>query len=259
MTAETNRVTAQLTPFLANSANASAYPALTIASAKLYPECLSQLLVHIGAPPTIHSITDFKCLTPVFQDRLRDLFLHYGSDKSSVHNYHILYAYVVEQLGVNSELSLLEIGLGTNNPKLVSSMGARGKPGASVRAFRDMLPNSHIIGADIDRDILFTEDRIETVYVDQLTRSSFADLEKIHYDVIIDDGLHSIGANLNTLLFALPRLKMNGWVIIEDIGKTNKHVDNWFVVDHILKGDSRYETFIVEAAAAYMFVVHRVK
>ena len=47
-----------------------------------------------------------------------------------------------------------------------------GKPGASLRVFRDYFLNAKIYGADIDKNILFTSDRIFTYYVDQLDEIS---------------------------------------------------------------------------------------
>ena len=55
----------------------------------------------------------------------------------------------------NTTFNLLEIGLGTNNPKIVSSMGLKGKPGASIRAFKEIYINASIYGADVDENILF--------------------------------------------------------------------------------------------------------
>ena len=46
-------------------------------------------------------------------------------------------------------------------------MGKYGKPGASVKAFRDFFSNANIYGADIDKEILFKEHKISTFYVDQ--------------------------------------------------------------------------------------------
>ena len=134
---------------------------------------------------------------------LAALFNHYGSDKSSVHNYHLLYAPLLGPRR-NDSLHLLEIGLGTNYPDLVSTMGASGKPGASMRAFRDFCPNAQVFGADIDRRVLFEEDRIRTYYVDQTRVSSFnelsANLPDGLFDLVIDDGLHSPNANIATML-----------------------------------------------------------
>jgi hypothetical protein len=87
-------------------------------------------------------------------------------------------------------------------------MGAEGKPGASLRAFRDFLPNAVIYGADVDRRILFEEDRIHCHFLDQTNFSSFEKIDNIiqeKLDLIVDDGLHSPNANINTLIFALKK------------------------------------------------------
>ena len=101
--------------------------------------------------------------------------------------------------------NILGIGLGTNNTNLVSTMGTEGKPGASLRAFRDFCMNAEVIGADVDESILFKEDRIKTFYVDQTSNNSLNNLKDKFtnkFDLIIDDGLHSPDANINTLRIA---------------------------------------------------------
>jgi hypothetical protein len=122
---------------------------------------------------------------------LKQYFDEYGSDKSRTHNYHLIYGALMRQPAQIQ--SLLEIGLGTNNDDVVSTMGEAGKPGASLRAFRKYLPNATIFGADVDRRVLFEEERIQTYFVDQTKLSTFDDLGKIikaPLDFIIDDGLH---------------------------------------------------------------------
>ena len=201
---------------------------------------------------SILDINDFN--TGNFE--LNVLFNIYGSDKSNIHNYDIFYSYIIKQLGRDSNLNVLEIGLGTNNPTLVSSMGYYGKPGASLFAFRAYLHNSNIYGADIDKNILFESERIKTAYVDQLEYRTFEELNvtfgNIKYDIIIDDGLHSIGANLNTLLFALSTLKPKGWLIIEDI-----HIlDNWKSIDCILRGNPKYKTYVISAKNGSLYAIN---
>jgi hypothetical protein len=87
-------------------------------------------------------------------------------------------------------------GMGTNNSDLVSTMGRRGIPGASLRAFRDYLPTSSIFGADIDSDIMFSEERIRTTFVDGYNLTSYDDLYESFgsqpFDLIIDGELISI-------------------------------------------------------------------
>ena len=73
----------------------------------------------------------------------------------------------------NNIRNIFEIGLGTNYKNIVSNMGINGKPGASLRAFRDYCPNASVFGADIDKRILFEEERIKTFYVDQTDPVTF--------------------------------------------------------------------------------------
>ena len=61
---------------------------------------------------------------------------------------------------------VFECGIGTNNQDLESNMTENGIPGASLRVFRDYFKKAQIYGADIDKDILFKENRIKTFYVD---------------------------------------------------------------------------------------------
>lgn len=186
--------------------------------------------------------------------QLAELFLKHGSDKSSSHDYHLLYGPLLDGRS-DQALDLLEIGLGTNNTNIMANMGANGRPGASLRAFRDFLPKSRIFGADIDREILFREDRIETFPVDQLDPESFDELarnlEHRKFDLIIDDGLHASNANLQTLLFGLKHLKEGGCMVVEDI--SNQSMPIWKIASVILS--ERYQSHIVRARGGNMFVV----
>ncbi|MBV8135012.1 MAG: hypothetical protein JO121_05110 [Deltaproteobacteria bacterium] len=153
-----------------------------------------------------------------YAEELKMLFDKYGSDKANSHNYHMLYGPLLKDR--DQIASLLEIGVGTNNVDVLSNMGTGGKPGASLRAFRDFLTNAEIYGADIDERILFEEERIKTYYLDQTDSRSFDHLGKripSELDLIIDDGLHSPNANINTVLFGLQRIRIGGWLVVEDI------------------------------------------
>jgi hypothetical protein len=186
--------------------------------------------------------------------RLKDLFDYYGSDKAMTHNYHLLYGPILAQQDAVS--AVLEIGIGTNNPDVVSNMGVNGKPGASLRAFREFLPDAQIYGADIDRRILFSEERISTFFVDQTDLGSFdaiADDLGDSLDLIIDDGLHSPNANLATLLFGLERLKIGGWLVIEDIAPSA--LPMWNVISALIP--SQYDCRVVAADKALLFSVRR--
>jgi hypothetical protein len=194
--------------------------------------------------------TDIKVL-----DDLKDKFNKHGSDKATIHNYYLVYGCVLND--TNSISSLMEIGLGTNNTDVASSMGTQGKPGASLRAFRDCLPNATIYGADVDKRILFEEERIKTFFVDQTQPETFEQLNSHipnEFDLIIDDGLHSPNANIATLTYALSKLKDGGWCIVEDI--IEDAIDIWHVVSAILPADT-YESYIIKTKSAHMFVCQK--
>ena len=55
-------------------------------------------------------------------------------------------------------------------------MTSDGKPGASLRVWKDYFINSRVYGADIDKSILFEEDRIKKFYVNQLDSSSIKEM-----------------------------------------------------------------------------------
>ena len=118
----------------------------------------------------------------------------FGSDKGKrLHNYSVVYDWLLSRFR-REKLQIFELGLGTNKVGAPSSMGPNGKPGASLRAWREYLPQAQIYGADIDRDILFAEDRIRTFWTDQrdpkAIRALWHQLDGVSFDVMIDDGLH---------------------------------------------------------------------
>jgi hypothetical protein len=146
-----------------------------------------------------------------------------GSDKGfGWHNYTEYYHEIFKSLK-DKELNIFELGLGTNNPNLPSSMGVDGKPGASLRGWKEYFPNSEVYGADIDKDILFQEDRIKTFYCDQTNKEiihgmwNLPELNAIQFDIIIDDGLHECNANIMFLENSIHKLKNDGIYIVEDI------------------------------------------
>jgi hypothetical protein len=128
-------------------------------------------------------------------------------------------------------LRVFELGLGTNNPDAPSNMGVFGAPGASLRGWRDLFPKAVVFGADVDRRILFQEDRIKTFYCDQLDRSSVRELWshpelQDGVDIIIEDGLHTFEANVSFLEGSLDYLRPGGIYITEDIMWSD--VDKWY-------------------------------
>lgn len=149
----------------------------------------------------------------------------HGSDKSpgshyDKHNYSVIYHQLLEPVRTKP-LRFFEVGLGTNNMDVASSMGPGGTPGASLRAWKDYLPHAEVHGADIDQRILFTEDRITTHHLDQTDPASIArmwsNIGGAPFDVIMDDGLHEFAANRTMLMNSFHKLAADGIYVVEDI------------------------------------------
>jgi hypothetical protein len=202
---------------------------------------------------------DFEgLLLPKDEDKdtkdLGDLFRYHGSDKSTHHDYQLIYGQILSSKR-NQPINILEIGLGTNNVDIPSNMGLWGKPGASLRAFRDWAPNAQVFGADVDKRILFHEERISTSWVDQTDTDALAQLAALmgqrRFDLIIDDGLHLPHANFNTLRALLPLLSYDGVFVVEDIEP--RHLDYWRLARLVIA--PRYDSTILAAKGGFLFIV----
>jgi hypothetical protein len=160
---------------------------------------------------------------------LCDIMGYFGSDKGhreilrSRHNYTTLYHHLFNRMR-DQPVRLFELGLGTNNVKIPSNMGPEGKPGASLFGWREYFPKGQIYGADIDKEILFTSERINTFYCDQTSPESIAGLWKQvpeGFDIIIEDGLHTFSANVCFFKNSIHKLNAGGYYIVEDISKAD--------------------------------------
>lgn len=163
------------------------------------------------------------------ENELTKLSEKYGSDKGgdyfkdkilgSNHTYTDFYYDLFKDLRFKI-LNVFECGIGSNNLNIESNMGIHGKPGASLRMWKDFFPQANIYGGDIDKEILFKDERIETFYVDQRNSEQIKSMwSKINkkFDIIIDDGLHFFDVNINFFENSFDNLKNGGIYIIEDI------------------------------------------
>ena len=162
---------------------------------------------------------------------LCEIMSKHGSDKGAGwHNYTKLYHYLLNKKRWHVQ-NVFEVGLGTNFSDVKSSMGELGKPGASLRGWRDYFPSAFIRGADIDRRVLFEDERIRTYYCDQTNPKDIATLwEKlsdIQYELMIDDGLHDFSANKMFLENALHRMVSAGLYVVEDVLVNDKNLTDW--------------------------------
>jgi hypothetical protein len=231
---------------------------LTIQSINQTFPLIDSLLSSLSINIPIISVDEFSKRSNNHQPSmdLKVLFDQYGSDKASLHDYHLIYGTVLsEKISIEN---ILEVGMGTNNLGVASNMGKLGKPGASLRAFRDFCVNAEIYGADIDKQILFSEERITTFYVDQTDSKTFQQLKNSlpkSFDLVIDDGLHSPNANIATLDFGLQIIKKSGWVIVEDINVESLSI--WKVIYYLIS--ENFEPFIIQSKSAFVFAAKRKK
>ncbi len=146
-----------------------------------------------------------------------------GSDKGvGWHNYTTLYSKLFDDWKLES-LNIFELGIGSINPNIPSNMGIYGTPGASLIGWSEYFSKSKIYGADIDKDILFTTDRIKTFFCDQCDSITINQmflsppLCDVEFDLIIDDGYHDFFANKIFLENSIKKLKKGGVYIVEDL------------------------------------------
>ena len=155
----------------------------------------------------------------------------YGSDKGSqagnlaypwpAHTYSDFYSTIFSNFRLSVK-KVYENGIGTNNTNLTSNMSSTGVPGASLRVWRDYFPNSIVIGTDIDRDILFEEEKIKTFFIDQtnelVIQRFWDECGEDNFDLMVDDGLHTASAGKTLFVNSIKHLSNSGLYIIEDVG-----------------------------------------
>jgi hypothetical protein len=151
--------------------------------------------------------------------KLCDLARHYGSDKCKFYTplYDRLFSAKRE-----SVRRVLEIGIG--HPDLmqgyVDELGLTYETGASLKMWRDYFPNAHIYGLDVNPDSFVNEGRIHSMFVDQRDADSLYLVSAYlggNFNLIVEDGLHVVDAQLRTAREFIPLLAQDGIYIIEDI------------------------------------------
>ena len=147
--------------------------------------------------------------------------------KVAWHNYTQVYTHLFKNI---KPKRIFELGIGTNNINISSNMGVNGRPGASLYGWNEYFPDAKIYGADIDYECLFSTEKIKTFYCDQTNVSSIEKLWKQYellepFDIIIDDGAHTIESTMIFFENSIHKLQKGGYYIIEDV--RNDYMDFW--------------------------------
>jgi hypothetical protein len=198
-----------------------------------------------GEPsPLLDRLREINVFAPTVMCRV---MARYGSDKGSGwHNYTGVYSNLFESL-FNSEIRIFELGICRID-------AGDGRPGASLRAWREMFPRALVFGADIERDVLFTEDRIETFYCDQLDPGAIHDLWaqpalQDGMDILVEDGLHTYAASISFLESSLQRIRPGGYYVVEDITHSDLQLWRKQMPDYV-KRFPNYDFVIAELPSA---------
>jgi hypothetical protein len=149
--------------------------------------------------------------------RVKEIFNKWGSDKSSKHNYEIIYAEFKKTMNTTSRI--LEIGCGSNDPEIRHAMYPDYIPLSSLQALKEIYQTENIEGADIDAKLVIN-DNFNVHYLDQFKREILEEASKsfkLGFDLIIDDGVHDISANYLTLIYFYKILNPQGKYVIEDV------------------------------------------
>ena len=157
--------------------------------------------------------------------RVKEIFNKWGSDKSSKHNYEIIYAEIKKSM--HTPPRILEIGCGSNDPEIRHAMSPNYIPLSSLHALKEIFETENIEGADIDVK-LEVNNNFKVHYLDQFKRETLEEASKgfkLGFDLIIDDGVHDISANYLTLVYFYKKLNPKGKYVIEDVSPSL--IESW--------------------------------
>ena len=143
--------------------------------------------------------------------KLFEIFQKHNCDKGPKHGYQKVYEQFFEPLK-DEKINILEVGV---------------HQGASFDAWHEYFPNADLYGID-----LFVREKMRAVPAFKKDRVHFMkgdstnpiigpmvleNFGKIKFDIIIDDGMHTPKANMQTYNNLLPFLKEGGQYFIEDV------------------------------------------
>lgn len=157
------------------------------------------------------------------QDSLTSIIEKHGSDKT-LSGYSHIYDPIFSAFRQNN-INFLEIGLGTLDPSIPSTFVGNPshypdyKPAAILKAWKEYFPNATINGIDVAEDCMINEERINT-FLGSSTDQKFisSNFQDVTFDVILDDGLHTADAQIQTFRNFFNKVNDGGIYIIEDIG-----------------------------------------
>ena len=74
-------------------------------------------------------------------------------------------------------------------------------------------------------------------------------------DLVIDDGLHTPCSNINTLIFGIDKIKVGGWLVIEDISIQSQHIR--MIISNLMSNN--YSTYLIQCERSLIYAIERLK
>lgn len=170
-------------------------------------------------------------------DPLTEIGLKHSTDKAVDHKFTPWYHSRLHHLRDQS-INVLEIGVFYAQ---------------SLRTWKEYFPKANIYGFDINDRRCFVEERIFIEQGDQtdvpFIQSVFGDVK---FDLIIDDGGHTMYQQQTTLVNIFDRLKSGGTYILEDLHtsllEVNKQATTLQLLQDIIDDKQSFESFYVPSA-----------
>lgn len=131
---------------------------------------------------------------------LTEIGIKYNTDKATYHRYTDIYDRVLSHLR-EVNVKLLEIGV---------------LYGSSIKMWEEYFKNGLIYGVDIYDKSQYNTSRITTLIANQEKEADLLSIPN-NFDIIIDDGGHTMLQQQLTLKILLPKLKPGGIYILEDL------------------------------------------
>jgi hypothetical protein len=139
---------------------------------------------------------------------LNEIFHEVGmTDKHTVHGYGYFYSPLLEHKRLTAE-SVLEIG--------VSCFG-----GGSLIALGLFFEYADVHGIDIKPCNTIFPENVSLHIGDGYDDEYLEWLRDIRWDVVLDDGPHTLDSQIHTLNFFYDKLASNGFLLIEDVNPRN--------------------------------------
>jgi hypothetical protein len=198
------------------------------------------------------------------ENYMNEIMLKYGTDKNSYcHNYVEKYVEYFEPLK-EKEIKILEIGI--YRPPTTDQ-----EPGASLKTWYEYFPKAKIYGVDVNVFTDVENDRIKTIVANQELRENNGIVNGLKeiidtfggdFDIIIDDGGHTMIQQQITLGYMFKYLKPGGLFVIEDLhtsyfapwayNQTNTELNTLVMLKNYINNKSIDSDFMFDSEKEYL-------